>query len=230
MSAHLADTQDHKRSEGGGHRCFSLTGPGRSAWMTDGERSSCCLTAGPNGRRSTGSWTRCAVASAARWCCAGGPGSASRRCSITPSKRRRIFGFAASPVWSRRSAWSSVACTSCWSRACRSWTTCRLRSAAHCGLLSDRKQGRRRSGSWWDWRRSRCFPGRLKHSRCCASSMTRTGSIPNRRRCSASSPAACTRTASASSPASANLPPSRFRAASDDHGGRPARRRGPRAA
>jgi hypothetical protein len=50
---------------------------------------------------------------------------------------------------------------------------------------------------------------RLKHSRCCASSMTRTGSIPNRRRCSASWPAACTPTASALSPASANLPHSR---------------------
>ena len=36
--------------------------------------------------------------------------------------------------------------------------------------------------------------------------MTRTGSIPNRRRCSVSSPAACTRTGSASSPPSANLP------------------------
>src|SRR6266702_4556152 len=74
MSAHLADTQDHKRSEGGGHRWFSLTGPGRGAWMTGGGRSSCCLTARPNGRRSTGCWTRCAAASAARWCCAADPG------------------------------------------------------------------------------------------------------------------------------------------------------------
>ena len=118
-------------------------------------------------------------------------------------------GLPVSPVSSRRSAWSSAACTSCWSRACRSWTTCRLRSGTRCGSLSARKQGRRRNSSWWGWRRSRCCPGRRKPSRCCASSMTRTGSIPNRRRCSASSPAACTRTASASSPASANPPPSR---------------------
>ena len=118
-------------------------------------------------------------------------------------------GLPASPGWSRRSAWSSPACTSCWSRACRSWTTCRLRSGARCGSLSARKPGRRRNSSWWDWPHSRCCPGRLKHSRCCALSMTRTGSIPNRRRCSASSRAACARTALVSSPASANQPPSR---------------------
>ena len=53
---------------------------------------------------------------------------------------------------------------------------------------------------------------------------------PNRRRCSASSPAACTRTASASSPASANLPPSRCSSSFRRSRGRPARRRGPRAA
>ena len=66
-------------------------GPG--PWMTCGGRTSCCSTAGPNGRRSTGSWTRCAVASAARWCCAEGRGSGSRRCSSTRSPRRRICGF-----------------------------------------------------------------------------------------------------------------------------------------
>ena len=210
MSAHLADTQDERDRKGGGHRWLTVTGPGRGPWMIGGGRSSYCSTARPNGPRSTGSWTPCAAASAARWCCAEGPGSGSRRCSSTPSPRHRTCGFAASPVSSRRSAWSSAACTSCWSLACRSWTTCRLRSGARCGSRSDRKQGRRRSGSWWDWRRLRCFPGRLKHSRCCALSMTRTGSIPNRRRCSVSSPGACARIASASSPASANRPHRRY--------------------
>ena len=39
----------------------------------------------------------------------GGPGSASRRCSSTPSKQHRTCEFAASPGLSRRSAWSSPA-------------------------------------------------------------------------------------------------------------------------
>jgi len=52
------------------------------------------LTAGPSGRRSTGSWTRDAVAFPARWCFAVRLGSASRRCSSTPQRDalRAAFG------------------------------------------------------------------------------------------------------------------------------------------
>ena len=114
MSVHLADTQDHKRSEGGGHRCFSRTGSGRGPWMTGGGRS--CVLLDREAERAAIDRVLAAARGglSSTLVLRGGPGVG--KTTLLQYAVAAATGPARlqpSPGLSRRSAWSSAACTGC---------------------------------------------------------------------------------------------------------------------